>query len=37
MGPDGPFFELIYHIDIIYKGWISFRITLVQKNVLVIM
>ena len=37
MGPNGLFFELIYHIDIVYKGWISFRFTLVQKSVLVIM
>ena len=37
MSRSGPHFELIYHDDMIYEGWISFRFNLVHKGVLVIM
>ena len=37
MGLNGPFFELIYHDDMVYKGWIDSRFTLVYKDVLVTM
>ena len=35
MGPSGPHFELIYHDDTIYEGWICSRFTLFHKIVLV--
>ena len=37
MVPNGPCYELIYHDDIDYKGWIGSKFTLVHKGVLVIM
>ena len=37
MVPNGPCYELIYHDDIVYKGWIGSKFTLVHKGVLVIM
>ena len=37
MGPSDPCFELIYHNDMVYEGWIDFGFTLVHKGVLVIM
>ena len=36
MGPSGPRFELIYHDDMIYEGWIDFKVTIVHKGILVI-
>ena len=36
MGPGGLCFELIYHNDTVYKGWICFGFTLMHKGVLVI-
>ena len=36
MDPSGPRSELIYHDDMIYEGWISFRFTLVHKTISVI-
>ena len=36
MGPSGPHFELIYLVDMDYKGQISFRFTFVHKGILVI-
>ena len=37
MGPNGPRFELIYHDDIVYEGWINSRFILVYKGILVIL
>ena len=37
MGPSGPHFELIYHDDTIYEGWIDSQSPLVHNGVLVIM
>ena len=37
MGLSGPRFELIYHGNMIYEGWISSMFTLVHKGILVIM
>ena len=37
MGLNGPYFELIYHDDIVYEGWIDTWFTLVHKGILVIM
>ena len=37
MGPNVPHFEFIYHVGIIYKGWVDSKFTLMYKNVLVIM
>ena len=37
MGLNGPYFELIYHDDIVYEDWIGSRFILVHKGVLVIM
>ena len=31
MGPNGPRSELIYHDDMVYKGWISSRSILMHK------
>ena len=36
MGPNGPYFELIYYDDMIYKGWIGSKFILMHKRVLVI-
>ena len=36
MGPNGSYSELMYNDDTIYKSWINFMFTLVQKGVLVI-
>ena len=36
MGPNDPWFELIYHDDKIYEGWIGSKVILVYKSVLVI-
>ena len=36
MGPSGPYFELIYHDDMVYDGWISSRFIFLDKSVLVI-
>ena len=35
MSPNGPYFELIYHDDTIYKGWIHSKLILMHKSVLV--
>ena len=37
MGSSGHHFELIYHDDTIYEGWIDSKFTFVHKRVLVIM
>ena len=37
IGSNGPHSKLIYHNDMVYKGLISSRFTLVDKGVLVIM
>ena len=37
MGHNGPYFELIYHDDMVYESWINSRFTFVHKDVLVIM
>ena len=34
MGPNGLYFKLIYHDDIIYECWISSRFILMHKDVL---
>ena len=36
MGPNGLCFELIYHDDIVYEGWIGSKFILVHKSVLAI-
>ena len=36
MGLNSPYFELIYHDDTIYEGWIDSRFTLMHKGILVI-
>ena len=36
MGLNGPYFELIYHDDTIYEGWIDSRFTLIHKGILII-
>ena len=36
MGSGGHHFELIYHDDTVYEGWIDFKFTLIHKDVLVI-
>ena len=36
MGPNGPFFELIYLVGMGYEGQIGSRFTFVHKDVLVI-
>ena len=36
MCPSGSHFELIYHDDMVYEGWIDSKFTLVHKNVLII-
>ena len=36
MGPSGLCFELIYHDDIVYEGWIGSKFILVHKGVLAI-
>ena len=33
MGLNGPLFELIYHDDMVYKGWISSRSILMHKAI----
>ena len=35
MGPNGTYFELIYHDDTIYESWIDFKFILVHKGILV--
>ena len=37
MGPSSSHFELIYIVGTCYKGWIDFRFTVVENDVLVIM
>ena len=37
MGHNGPYFELIYHDDMVYESWINYQFTFVHKDVLVIM
>ena len=37
MVPSGPHFELIYHDDTVYDGWIGSWFILVHKGILVIM
>ncbi|RVW94929.1 hypothetical protein CK203_034503 [Vitis vinifera] len=34
MGHNGPYFELIYHDDMVYESWINSRFTFVHKDVL---
>ena len=36
MGPNGPFFELIYLVGMDYEGRIGFRFTFVHKGILII-
>ena len=36
MGPNRLYFELIYHDDTIYEGWIGSRFILMCKGILVI-
>ena len=36
-GCSGPHYDLIYHDDTIYEGWIDSRFILEHKGVLVIM
>ena len=35
-GPNFPHFELIYHDDTVYRGWIIFGFIVVHKGILVI-
>ena len=37
MGPNGPYFELIRHDDMVYEGWIDTKFIFVHKDILVIM
>ena len=37
MGPNGPLSKLIYHVGMVYEGWINSWFTLVHKSILVIM
>ena len=37
MGPNGPYFELIYRVSMGYKDQINSKFTFVHKGVLVIM
>ena len=37
MGLNGPCSELKYHDDMVYEGWIDFKLTLVHKNVSITM
>ena len=37
MGVNGPRFELIYHDDMVYEGWIGSRSIIIHKGVLVIL
>ena len=36
MGPNGPYFELIFLDDTVYEGWMRFQFIFVHKGVLVI-
>ena len=36
MGPSSPHYELIYHDDTFYEGYINSRFILVHKGILVI-
>ena len=36
MGLNGPYSELIYHDDMVYKGRIDSRFTLMYKGILII-
>ena len=36
MGPSGPRFKLVYHVDMVNKSWIDSRFPLVHKGVLAI-
>ena len=36
MGLNGPHYELIYHYDTVYKGWIGFKFIFVYKGILII-
>ena len=36
MGSNGPHFELIYHDDTVYEGWIGSRFILMHNRVLII-
>ena len=37
MGPNGPYYELIYHDGVVYEGCIGSRFILVHKGALIIM
>ena len=37
MGPNGPYFELIFLDGTVYEGWMGFQFTFIHKRVLVIM
>ena len=36
MGPSGPRFELVYHDDTVYEGWIDSKLIFMRKSILVI-
>ena len=36
MSPSGPHSKFIYHVGMVYSGWIDYWFTLVYKGVLVI-
>ena len=36
IGPNGHRFELIYHDDMVYEGWIDSRFILMHKGILLI-
>ena len=36
MGPNGPYFELIFLDDTVYEGWMGYQFTSMHKDVLVI-